>query len=238
MLRGLAFWAACWLAGSVLALVGLSQKLLAQADLPEEGLPITEAEKKAVSRLQQAGVLVLRLAMNTNWLYADFSLRHQPVRDDELALLADMPNLVELNLAGTNVGDAQMALVAKLPHLRVLKLQKTAITDAGLKPLRSLSNLEVLNLYGTQVSDQGLAELAGLKKLRRLYVWDTKVTEMGAKKLAGAIPGLHVELGIIAEGKSAEPAKPEPKSSPPSKDKPPTKAQPKPPAKAESQPPT
>ncbi|MCS7016123.1 MAG: hypothetical protein RMJ19_03160 [Gemmatales bacterium] len=184
-------------------------------DLPEEGLPVTEAEKKAVTRLQQAGVLVLRLAMNTNWLLADFSLRSQPVRDDELALLAEMPNLIELNLAGTNIGDAQLNWVAKLSHLRVLKLQRTAVTDAGLKLLRSLPQLEVLNLYGTQVTDQGLAELGGLKKLKRLYVWGTKVTETGARKLMAAIPGLHVELGITTDPKPAEPPKKEPK--PPAK---------------------
>lgn len=214
----------------------LSASLLAQQkpQLPEEGLPITEAEKKAVARLQQAGVLVLRLAMNTNWLYADFSLRHQPVRDEELALLADMPNLVELNLAGTNVGDAQMPLIAKLPHLRVLKLQKTSVTDAGLKALRSLKHLEVLNLYGTQVSDQGLLELTDLKQLRRIYVWQTKVTEVGAKKLMTAIAGLHIELGITAEAKPVEPDKPEPKPTTKPQDKPAVKTE----AKPDKKPPT
>ncbi|GBD35949.1 hypothetical protein HRbin36_01065 [bacterium HR36] len=224
------------LVASLVTFLGSEQTLQAQEkpELPEEGLPISDVEKKAVARLQQAGVLVLRLAMNTNWLYADFSLRHQPVRDDELALLADIPNLVELNLAGTNVGDAQMLLVGKLPHVRVLKLQKTAVTNVGLKSLRSLRYLEVLNLYGTQVSDQGLAELASLKRLKRVYVWETKVSEAGANKLMAAIPGLRVELGIATESKPAEPTKPEVKPAP----KPPAKTEAKPPTKAEQKTPT
>lgn len=204
MFRATVLVSACLLA---LFTAGAGQE---KSPLPEEGLPISAAEKQAVARLQQAGVLVLRLAMNTNWLYADFSLRHQPVRDEELAWLQEIPNLVELNLAGTNVGDSQMTLLAKLPHLRVLKLQKTAVTDAGLKSLTTLRHLEVLNLYGTQVTDQGLMELAQLKTLRRLYVWDTKVTEAGAKKLQAAVPGLHVELGLATVPEKTSPAESKP----------------------------
>ena len=65
------------------------------------------AEKAAVEKLEKAGVFVMRLAQNTNWLRVDFTHRGKDVKDDELILLKDCPNLVELNLGGLTITDAQ-----------------------------------------------------------------------------------------------------------------------------------
>jgi hypothetical protein len=181
----------------------------------EKGLPITPAEKAAVAKLEKAGVLVLRLAQNTNWLRVDFSLGDGKVKEADLALLKDMPNLVELNLGGTDVTDARLTHLKALPNLTILKLHRTKITDAGLVHLKGLTKLTSLNLYGTAVTDKGLEHLKGLKALRKLYLWDSKATAAGAKVLAAAIPGIDVNLGEELKPVAVKPVvKPEPKPTP------------------------
>jgi hypothetical protein len=171
----------------------------------DPGLPISESEKSAVTKLLNAGVLALRLAQNTNLLRVDFSLRGKDVKDDELAILKDIPNLTELNLGGTVVNDVGLAHLKPLTRLTRLGLQNTKITDAGLPNLVGMTKLTSLNIYGTAVTDKGLESLMQLKSLKRLYVWQTKVTKDGAKKLADSTKGLDVELGY--EAPPAEPVK-------------------------------
>lgn len=181
----------------------------------DPGLPISAAEKAAVVKLQGNGVLALRLAQSTNFLRVDFSLRGKEVKDDELAALKDIPNLVELNLGGTNITDASLAHLKSAVNLTRLQLHNTKITDAGLEHIKHLAKLTSLNVYGTAVTDKGLDSLAGLKSLKRLYVWQTKVTPDGAKKIAGSIAGLDVERGY--EAPPPMPEKPKDPPKPPEK---------------------
>jgi len=173
----------------------------------DPGLPISDAEKAAVAKVQKLNALALRLAQNTNLLRIDFSLQGKDVKDEDLQTLRDIPNLVELNLGSTTVTDAGLAYIKDLSNLTRLQLHKTKITDAGLQYLKGLQRLNSLNLYGTEVTDKGIEQLAGLKNLRKLYVWQSKVTSDGAKKLQAEVPGLIVEMGF--EAKPAEQPKTE-----------------------------
>lgn len=178
----------------------------------DPGVPITAAEKAAVVKLSGAGVLAIRLAQNTNLLRIDFSLRGKEVKDEELAALKDIPNLVEVNLGGTNVTDASLAHLKSATNLTRLGLQNTKITDAGLDNLAGLKKLNSLNVYGTAVSDKGIEKLSGLKSLKHLYVWQTKVTPDGAKKLSSEIAGLDVNRGYEAPPPMPEKPKETPKA--------------------------
>lgn len=171
------------------------------------GVEITEAEEAAVAKAREMGALALRIAQNTNWLRVDFSLGGKEVTDEQLAIVKDMPNLVELDLGGTKVTDAGLEHLAGLTNMVRLHLEKTAITGSGLVHLKDMQKLNYLNLYGTQVTDESLEHLKGLPKLKRLYLWQAQVTPEGATKLKEAIAELDVNLGI--EEKPAEPEKTE-----------------------------
>jgi len=200
-----------------------------KATVEETGLPISPAEKAAVEKLEKAAVFVMRLAQNTNWVRVDFTHRGKDVKDDELILLKDIPNLVELNLGGLNVTDANLVHLKPLVNLNRLSLHKTKITDAGLVNLAGMPKLVSLNLYGTEVTDTGIQQLKGLKALKRLYVWQTKVTEDGAKQLAAAISGVDINRGyeLPPEPKKEEPKKEDPKKVDPKKKEDPKKVDPK-----------
>lgn len=207
-----------------------------KVEVDDPGLPISPAEKAAVETLEKAGVFVMRLAQNTNLLRVDFTHRGKEVKDDELLLLKEMPNLVELNLGGMNINDASLVHVKPLKNLLRLQLHKTKITDSGLANLDGMAKLISLNLYGTEVTDAGIQQLKGCKALKRLFVWQTKVTENGAKQLAAALPGIDINRGYELppepkkeeskaeepkkKGKKDTPKKEDPKKDEPKKDEP------------------
>ncbi len=176
----------------------------------KEPSPLTEAEKKAMTRVRQLGGLALELAQNDNRLEVSYLQIDGKFAEEHLALLKELKTLVHLNLRGQPVTDAHLVHLKGLTGLARLHLEKTKITDKGLEQLRGLVNLEYLNLYGTEVTDAGLVHLEGMKKLKNLYLWQTKVTDAGVGKLKKALPGLDINRGFEPE-KSKEEKKPEKK---------------------------
>lgn len=166
-----------------------------------------EAQTQAMAEIaKQSGVTIRPLAMNVEWLEANFRVEGTNIADAALGPLGRVYQLAELNLAGTRITDAGLAQLQGLTNLATLHLENTGITDAGLAHLKNLTRLSYLNLYGTGVSDAGLEHLRGLTSLKKLYLWESKVTEEGAKKLQSALPNLQVSRGA-----ELAPAKPEEK---------------------------
>ena len=89
--------------------------------------------------------------------------------------------------------DNDLAVVAKMTNLVRLQLNRTMISDAGLAHLSKLPNLETLNLYGTRVTNAGPAKhIKGLKKLKKLYLWDSQVTVEGVEQLRQQMPDVEI----------------------------------------------
>lgn len=102
-------------------------------------------------------------------------------------LLALKENLVELNLANSQITDRALQAVGEMTNLTHLHLQNTAITDLGLEHLANLYQLQYLNLYNTTITDTALKVLRRLKALKNVYLWQTGVSEEG-------VAGLHNSL--------------------------------------------
>jgi hypothetical protein len=139
-------------------------------------------------------------------------LKDTPARDAVLDQLRELPNLVGLNVFGTqlsepglaqlrylealqnielpvHVGDAGLRQVAAVAGLRGLFVPGNArITDAGMGLLDPL-HLEVLHLRDTRISDAGVARLAGQSTLRVLNLAGTAVGDRGLEHLE-QMPGL------------------------------------------------
>lgn len=93
--------------------------------------------------------------------------------------------LVKIDLHRTEVADEDLAILAAIESLRELDLRLTKITDAGVRHLGGLTRLETLNLFRTNVTDEGLAMLTGLRALRTLLIGGTGVTDEGLESLRG-----------------------------------------------------
>jgi hypothetical protein len=182
----------------------------------EDALPEikpTANELKAYAKLEEMGLPVRQVAMNSQWRTASWHLSKDKVNDQALALLKDATAIIDLNLAGTKFTDAGLANLKGLGGLRRLHLEGTPVTDAGLANLKGMTNLRYLNLYNTAITDKGLENLKGLKNLKHLYVFETKVTEAGAKALKAALPGVDIntgaELQVLAKVAEEQKAKAE-----------------------------
>lgn len=167
----------------------------------------TDAEKKAIEKLNGLGIAVRPIALNSNWFTANLRVFSGELNDEVLTALGQVTGLVDLNLASTSIDDAKLAKLGGLKNLMTLHLENTKVTDAGLKQLAGMEYLNYLNVYGTAVTDAGLDVLQNLKRLEKLYAWQTQVTEAGVAKLKAALPAVDVNTGaslVVIEEKKEE----------------------------------
>jgi len=112
-----------------------------------------------------------------------------------LSLLKRFPNLVAVNLFGSDLCDTDLVHLASLTNLRKLDLWETQITDAGLKHLAGLRDLRWLNLSSTEITDSGFAQLAGLTKLRYLWLAGTGITNKSLTYISSFVNLRDLNLG-------------------------------------------
>ena len=109
-------------------------------------------------------------------------------------LLARRPagHVVGVGLVSRETQDSDLPPLAELSELVWLDINDTKLTDRGLIHLAGLTNLERLRLDDTQVSDAGLVHLAKLQRLKTINLHRTQVTDEGIHQLQKAIPGLDI----------------------------------------------
>lgn len=94
------------------------------------------------------------------------SAKVSQIRDADLACLAQLKNLIDLQFVGTDgnaIGDQGLAHLAGLTNIYRLSVGGN-VTDIGLGHLRNLKNLQVLFIAG-DFTGEGLRHLEGLKAL-------------------------------------------------------------------------
>ncbi|WP_316819983.1 c-type cytochrome domain-containing protein [Pedobacter gandavensis] len=163
------------------------------AEIPEE--EVEKADAAAIEQLKKAGVVVIPVLSNSNYLSASFvTAKADP---EVLKLLEPLKKqLIWLNLSGSSIVDQSMGAVAKLQNLRKINLSQTVISDKGLSSLKDLSKLQVINLVAAKVSSAGvIAQLKGLKDLQHLYLYQTAVEEEDQAKLRLSFKKVGLDFG-------------------------------------------
>jgi serine/threonine protein kinase/Leucine-rich repeat (LRR) protein len=90
--------------------------------------------------------------------------------DDIVLHVSACTKVRTLNLAQTAVGNDDLQMLAQLPELTSLSLAETSISDRGLKHLATLAKLQSLDLSRTHVTGTGLADLSDLVELNELLL--------------------------------------------------------------------
>ena len=162
-------------------------------DVPEA--PVSKGNDEAVNRLKKAGVIVMPVAQNSNYLSASF-FTVGPGADSLVKLLEPLrKQLVWLKLDNAAINDETMDDISKLTALTKLQINNTPITDKGLAKLQSLEQLQSLNLVGTKITVQGVMQLEKLKKLKNLYLYQTGVNNNEWSLLQKAFPAAQIDSG-------------------------------------------
>jgi hypothetical protein len=131
--------------------------------------------------------------------------------DIDLAHIAGLTDLEDLDIQDSMVSDAGLVHLSKLYKLRRLNLLKTSpagkitsdgmvhlknlksleeltiptgITDTGVEHLAALDALKKINLRGDGVTDKSMSVLAQMKSLENLEIMSRNVTNAGIEKLS------------------------------------------------------
>jgi mono/diheme cytochrome c family protein len=167
-----------------------------EVESPALGLKVPVPDKKAVEAIQNAGLLVMPIALNKNLMEVS-AVNASDFGDKDISLLAPLSaQIVWLKLGNTKVSDVSLMQISRFKNLSKLHLEYTSITDAGLNVLKSLPYLEYINLVGTKVTDAGLKDLASSKSLKNIFIWKSAVTEDGLADVQRLYPGLNIVNGF------------------------------------------
>ncbi len=90
--------------------------------------------------------------------------------DDEVAVIAELAALEELQLADNPFGDAGGVALGRMHALRVLDVSDTRIGDPTVRAVAHLPQLETLDLSSTGTGVDGMRALAAARTLRRLAI--------------------------------------------------------------------
>jgi mono/diheme cytochrome c family protein/uncharacterized membrane protein len=167
----------------------------------KEGLPIIPVEEvKAASendiqKLKDAGLVVMPVAQNSNYLMVNFVMAPQ-AGDQEVELLtAIKEQLVWLKMGDTKITDAALAIIGTFPNLIQLQLNNTKVSDIGMESLKSLQRLQSLSLVGTEVTESGVRMLSEIKDLQWIYLYQTAVDKATVEELQGLFAVAKLDTG-------------------------------------------
>jgi len=162
-------------------------------DIPTE--EVSAADDKSLKKLADAGVTIVPVSQNTNYLSANF-VNVQVMGKDILDLLKSIDKqLLWLKLENAKVNDQTLTALKDCKNLSRLNLNNTQITDAGLVALKDLDQLQSLSLVGTKVTLKGIDQLKKLKNLKFLYLYQTKITKADLVAIKKLLPETNLDTG-------------------------------------------
>lgn len=93
------------------------------------------------------------------------------VTDDTMKLLADLPDLRELDVNDTAITDAGLERIAALPKLETLRIARTKVTADGVgKFVLTSKTLKQIDVGGLNVPAKALREWKNADPMTRKYV--------------------------------------------------------------------
>jgi len=142
-------------------------------DVPDE--PVEKASEATLAALHKAGVTILPVAANSNYLTANFINVKQLDKQTENLLLSVKKQLIWLKMPGIQLSDSSWQKLAECNRLTRLSIEHSNISDKSLGYLNSLTNLQYLNLVDTKITINGLMQLKNLQALTSIYLGQTNI---------------------------------------------------------------
>jgi len=162
-------------------------------DFPD--VEVAPANPKAIAALQEIKAVVLPIGQESNLLGVNY-INVEEVGKEEMELLQPIQEqIVWLKLSDSEVSNEQIFIIAGMPNLTKLYLDYTKISDEGLKHLTKLEHLKYLNLVGTSVSAKGLSALREMKALEKIFIYKTNTSSTEKMGLLSTLEGMTIDTG-------------------------------------------
>ena len=156
---------------------------------------IDQAPEAALDSLRKAGVIVLPVSVNSNWLNVNF-VSIPKVTDKVVALLAPISKqMVWLKLGYAELSKESWKLIGQCNNLTRLSIEHTNLTDENVVNFSGLNNLLYLNLVGTKISVKGITQLKPLSRLEELYLGQTNVKGNDFTAIQKQFPKTEIDSG-------------------------------------------
>ena len=162
-------------------------------DVPFEA--VEKAPENILAGLRKAGVTILPVATNSNYLTANFVNLQQVTKSTDSLLRLVKAQLIWLKMPGVQLSENGWQTVASLDRLRRLSIEHSNISDVNLDKLKSLKYLQYLNLVDTKISTNGLLQLKELQHLTSLYIAQTGLPKTEWLVLQNAFPKTKLDSG-------------------------------------------
>ncbi|MCX6264661.1 MAG: hypothetical protein NTZ47_08985 [Bacteroidetes bacterium] len=161
--------------------------------IPE--MPVAAAAEKIIASLQAAGVVIVPVAANSNYLSA--SMINMPAASDSVIQLLQQlqAQIIWMKADYLPATEQIVNAISSLSNLTRLSWAHGKLTDKYLPAFRSLSQLQYLNLSNNPISRDALFSLQSLPKLQSLYIWNTKIVGNEIAALASAFPHTQLDTG-------------------------------------------
>ena len=99
----------------------------------------------------------------------------------------------QVSMRGEQVTDDWLEPLAELSELVAVDLKHTKVTEAGVAHLKGLANLQYLSVYYSPVGDEAIETLRTMKSLAEIRLFGTKVTSLGATELQRALALANID---------------------------------------------
>jgi uncharacterized membrane protein/mono/diheme cytochrome c family protein len=171
-----------------------------QSSAPKKASEIPTESVAAVSPailedLRKAGIAVVPVAANSNYLQASFLSMPHP-GDTVVALLKNIrKQLVWLKVPGAKLNPGSWQMLGGYTNLTRLDIAHSNINDATIMALQGLEKLQYLNLVGTAVSAKAITQLKKMTALTQLYLGQTRISHDELVMLKQQFPKTYIDSG-------------------------------------------
>lgn len=161
--------------------------------IPNES--VAPVSKKIINALQAAGVMVVPVAANSNYISVNL-INLTTISDSVILLLQQIqPQLIWMKADYQPASPKLISAIAACKQLTRLSWTNGKLTDIDVAAFRSLSALQYLNLSNNPISREALIPLQNISDLQSLYLWNTKITGKEIVNLATQFPHTQIDSG-------------------------------------------
>lgn len=141
---------------------------------------------------------VRQIAYDQPALQADFYVQKAFTLEALKELKPVSKEIIRLNLSNMPLKDEDLALLGQFPNLEKLILNGVPITGAGLNALAACTKLRSLSLSNTRVNATSLSALENFPQLEEVFIWNTPATEEDPSVISSLSKKIRVERGFVA----------------------------------------
>lgn len=155
------------------------------------------ADEKKITSLNNNYRVIEPLGINSPALSVHFYGKNNYSAKSLEDLLPLKQQVIELTLARMPVKDEDLKIVQQMPNLQKLNLNYTDVTDKGLEQLTSLKKLQEIALSGTAVTQKIIEKIVRLPEINAVFIWDTKIDSTQLSAVRTKYKKVKIETGFV-----------------------------------------